>query len=176
MRNRSNEKWNENYEIAVNLINGFDNYDSVEKKQSYAKILRNPIVFDNNVKESKIILNYYIKYENDINYTYDHLIGMSNIVLYIYKSKLYKKWNSVDDFKKTLKALNIQIKIPKSLNNKKNIKNDWLFNMNDIEDCVLWYKKFENIKINEVFDKYDNSIKIKDIWNEWWEEYKNYLK
>lgn len=87
--------------VMDTLSQDFEN--NTEILETCATMLRNPIIFDNNVKEVKTQLPYYI--ENMKNETEDHLIGISNIVLYIYKKKLHKKWNSVEDFKKNVKGV-----------------------------------------------------------------------
>ena len=108
--------------------------------------------------------------------TDDHLIGMSNIVLYIHKKGLHKKWKSVEDFKKTLKALNVLLPIEKTLNNSKKFKHDWNFNYDNIESCIEWDKKLESVGIKElVCDTTKEKISVKKIKELWFEENKNYL-
>lgn len=137
-------------------------------------MLRNPVIFDNNVKEVKTCLPYHIEGMN--NETEDHLIGMSNIVLFIYKKGIHKKWHTVDDFKRTLKALNILLPIEKSLNDSKTFKHEWLFDYSNIEDCINWDKKLVSVGVKSlVCNKTLKSVDVKIVKEYWLEEYKDLL-
>jgi hypothetical protein len=103
---RTKEEWENRYQCVKRLMSVMDTLsEDFEGNnrilETCATMLRNPIIFDNNVKVVKTRLPYSI--ENMNQETEDHLIGISNIVLYMYKRKLHKKWYSVEDFKKTLK-------------------------------------------------------------------------
>lgn len=155
------------------LSENFEN--NTEILETYATMLRNPIVFDNNVKEVKTELSYHI--ENMKDETKDHLIGISNIVLYIYKKELHKKWNSVEDLKKTLKALNVLLPIEKVLNNSKVFKHGWKFSYDNIESCLDWDKKLISVGITElVCNKTNEKVSVTKIREEWYEANKEYLK
>jgi hypothetical protein len=108
--------------------------------------------------------------------TEDHLIGISNIVLYIYKRKLHNKWNNVEDFKKTLKALNVLLPIEKSLNNSKVFKHQWSFSYDDIESCIMWDKKLESVGITELIcDETNEKVSVTKIRETWYKENEEYL-
>lgn len=154
------------------LSKDFEN--NTEILEVCATMLRNPVIFDNNVKGVKTVLPYHI--ENMKNETQDHLLGMSNTVLYIYKKKLHKKWNSVDDFKNTLRALNVLLGIEKRLNNSKPFKNQWKFSYDDIESCLEWDKKLKSVGITElVCNKTNKKVSVTKIRETWHEENKQYL-
>jgi hypothetical protein len=107
---RTKEEWENRYQCVKRMMSVMDtlskDFEGNNKiLETCATMLRNPIIFDNNVKVVKTKLPYYI--ENMNQETEDHLIGISNIVLYIHKRGLHNKWNSVEDFQKTLKALNV---------------------------------------------------------------------
>ena len=176
---RTNKEWENRFQCVVRMMSIMDslyeeyvNDDEILK--TCATMLRNPIIFDNNVKEVKTKLPFHI--ENMEKETEDHLIGISNIVLYIHKRGLHKKWKTVDDFKKTLKALNVLLPIEKSLNNTKVFKHEWSFNYNDIESCIDWDKKLESVGVKELICNVTKEkipvTKIKEIW---YEENKQYL-
>jgi hypothetical protein len=98
---RTTEKWEHQYIIAKTLLESMEPYeDNDQLVRSFCVGLRNPIVFDNQVSEAYHNLPYKLEDcvdpENVIGpLTDDHLIGISNIVLYIFKNKIYKRWNSV---------------------------------------------------------------------------------
>jgi hypothetical protein len=96
--------------------------------------------------------------------------------LYIYKKKLHKKWNSVEDFKKTLKALNVLLPIEKVLNNSKVFKNEWKFNYDTIESCLHWDYKLVSVGVTElVCNKTNEKVSVTKIREMWYEENKEYL-
>jgi hypothetical protein len=147
---RTKEEWENRYQCVKRLMSVMDtlseDFEGNDRiLETCATMLRNPVIFDNNVKVVKTRLPYSI--ENMNQETEDHLIGISNIVLYIYKRKLHNKWNNVEDFKKTLKALNVLLPIEKSLNNSKVFKHQWSFSYDDIESCIMWDKKLESVCI-----------------------------
>jgi len=176
---RTKEEWENRYQCVRRLMSVMDSLnedfnDNHQILETCATMLRNPIIFDNNVKEVKSRLPFHV--ENMDKETDDHLIGMSNIVLYIHKKGLHKKWKSVEDFKKTLKALNVLLQIEKKLNNSKKFKHDWNFNYDNIESCIEWDKKLESVGIKElVCDTTKEKISVKKIKELWFEENKNYL-
>jgi hypothetical protein len=142
--------------------------------ETCATMLRNPVIFDNNLKEVKTKLPYHIEGMNSE--TEDHLIGMSNIVLYIYKKGIHKKWGTVDDFKRTLKALNVLLPVEKSLNDSGDFKYGWIFSYDNIDDCINWDKKLESVGIKSlVCDKTLTKVDVKIVKESWFEEYKDLL-
>ena len=176
---RSKEDWENIFQCVKRFMSVMDSlsYDFENNSdiiQTCATMLRNPIVFDNNRKEVKNKIPYHI--ENMNKETEDHLIGISNIVLYIFKRKLHKKWKNVDDFKKTLKAMNLLLPVEKSVNNSKVFKNGWTFNYDDIESCIFWDKKLESIGITELICNDTNQrVSVKKIREEWYESNKEFL-
>lgn len=176
---RTKEEWENRYQCVTRLMSVMDSLnedfnDNHQILETCATMLRNPIIFDNNVKEVKSKLPFHV--ENMDKEMDDHLIGMSNIVLYIHKKGLHKKWKSVEDFKKTLKVLNVLLPIEKTLNNSKKFKHDWNFNYDNIESCIEWDKKLESVGIKElVCDTTKEKISVKKIKELWFEENKNYL-
>ena len=154
------------------LSNDFEGNNQI--LETCATMLRNPIIFDNNVKVVKTRLPYSI--ENMDKETEDHLIGISNIVLYIYKRGLHKRWESVEDFQKTLRALNVLLPIEKSLNNTKVFEHEWSFSYDSIESCINWDKKLESVGITELIcDKTNEKVSVTKIREEWYELNKDYL-
>ena len=176
---RTKEEWENRYQCVKRLMsvmdllsNDFEGNNQI--LETCATMLRNPIIFDNNVKVVKTRLPYYI--ENMNQETEDHLIGISNIVLYMYKRKLHNKWNSVEDFKKTLKALNVLLPIEKSLNNSKVFKHQWSFSYDDIESCINWDKKLESVGITElVCNETNQKVSVSKIREDWYKSNKEYL-
>ena len=83
---RTKEEWENRYQCVRRLMSVMDSLnedfnDNHQILETCATMLRNPIIFDNNVKEVKSRLPFHV--ENMDKETDDHLIGMSNIVLYI---------------------------------------------------------------------------------------------
>ena len=97
-RKRSEHKWKINFNIILGLFKELERLEkiSIEHLESACIMYRNPIVFDNNTKSSHQIIGNIVSQETK--YTNDHLIGMTNIVLYMYKNKIYKKWKTHIDF------------------------------------------------------------------------------
>ena len=144
--------------------------------QELSKLLRNPIVFDNQVKDSSNILKYSIPNKNNEPILLDHLIGMSNIVLYIIKNKIYQKWNSIDDFKNTLNTLQVLIWCPESYNNNKDFKKKWLFDYDEAEMCIQWNKKLKDYGINELQHiETGELVSVEKIYSIWFTENKMYF-
>jgi hypothetical protein len=176
---RTKKEWENRYECVKRLMSVMDmlsvDFEGDTKKlETCATMLRNPIIFDNNVKVVKTRLPYSI--ENMDKETEDHLIGISNIVLYIYKRGLHKRWESVEDFQKTLRALNVLLPIEKSLNNTKVFKHEWSFSYDSIESCINWDKKLESVGITELIcDKTNEKVSVTKIREEWYELNKDYL-
>lgn len=176
---RTEKKWEYKFECVKRLMSVMDSIseeflDNSEIIEICATMLRNPIVFDNNIKDVKTKLDFHI--ENMKKETEDHLIGMSNIVLYIHKRGLHKKWKSVTDFKNTLRALNILLPIEKKLNNSKMFKHNWKFNYNNIELCLEWDNKLKSIGITElVCNNTKLKIDVTKIKNDWYNTNKEYL-
>jgi hypothetical protein len=94
----------------------------------------------------------------------------------MYKKKLHNKWNSVEDFKKTLKALNVLLPIEKSLNNTKVFKHEWSFTYDNIESCINWDKKLESVGITELIcNETNKKVSVSKIREDWYESNKQYL-
>jgi hypothetical protein len=98
-KKRSIEKWNNIFLINQKIFESISELsnlgdDSLVKDACVA--YRNPVVFDNQVSDAVFELPYYIEGNGEA-MTQDHLIGMSNIVLYIHKNKINERWKSVDD-------------------------------------------------------------------------------
>jgi aspartokinase-like uncharacterized kinase len=176
---RGNKEWEHRFQCVKRMMSVMDSLtedfvNDNEILETCATMLRNPIIFDNNVVEVKTKLPYHI--ENMNKETDDHLIGMSNIVLYIHKRGIHKKWKSVEDFKKTLKALNVLLPIEKALNNSKTFKHEWNFNYDNIESCIEWDKKLESVGITELICNITKEkIPVNLIKELWYEENKQYL-
>lgn len=172
---RSVKKWENQFKISQKLfevLSGFDQEDDDLIRQACVGF-RNPVVFDNQVSDAVFELPYHIP-GNKGSITKDHLVGMSNIVLYIYENKIHQRWNSVNDFIATLKALQVLLKIPKVINNSKKYKS-WQFDRKNINDCIYWNNKLKNSGITHIFDKNSNQISVDDVWNEWYENNKTFL-
>lgn len=154
----------------------FSGIELTEKK--YGEILaenvciqyRNPVVFDNcNIKEFKNHLPYFI-FSYDDKYCDDHILGMSNIVKFIYKNGLYKRCeNNEEYFLKMFRCLNISIQIPKKLNDKGSFKN-WSFSFNNINDCVNWNLKFKNEGIHSFNLDTGGFITVDNAHDKWYHE------
>ena len=177
MAKRSKKKWDNNFLIAQDL---FASVEKFEKMGRYDLVkesciaYRNPIVFDNDVKDANFSLPFYIKGNNE-KMTEDHLIGMSNIVLYMYKRGLNKNWKTSNDFIKSLKALSVLLNIPKSLNNKGSYKN-WQFDFYNIEECIYWNKKLKREGIEFLTSENDKfETPVDEVWEEWYNMFKSDL-
>lgn len=175
---RSSEKWEHQYIIAKTLLESMEVYeDNDELIRSFCVGLRNPIIFDNQLVETSYKLPYKLEDCNNVvgPLTDDHLIGISNIVLYIFKNKIYKRWNSVDDFKTTLKAFQVLLTVPKTLNDKGSYKNGWQFDVTNISECIKWDVKLKNEDIDYLIDNTGTQISVEDVWNEWYQQYSDFL-
>jgi hypothetical protein len=174
---RTKEKWENQFKISQKIFESLSelaqlNDDELIRDACVA--FRNPVVFDNQVSDATFELPYHIPGYSGESMTKDHLVGMSNIVLYIYENKIYERWNSVSDFINTLKALQVLLTLPKSLNDKGTFKS-WQFDRLNINNCIYWNKKLNNENITYVIDSNNNRISIDDIWNEWYENNKKFL-
>ena len=173
---RSIEKWNHQYIIAKSLLESMEPYENDDQLiRSFCVGLRNPVIFDNQVTDAYHNLPYQLEDCGDGPLTDDHLIGISNIVLYIFKNKIYKRWNSVEDFKTTLKAFQVLLTIPKSLNDKGSYKNGWQFDVTNINECIKWDVKLKREDINHLIDESGNQISVDHVWNEWHQQYSDFL-
>lgn len=175
---RSTEKWEHQYIISKTLLESMEPYeDNDQLIRSFCVGLRNPIVFDNHVNEAYHNLPYKLEDcdKNDGPLTNDHLIGISNIVLYIFKNKIYKRWNSVEDFKTTLKAFQVLLQVPKTLNDKGSYKHGWQFDVTNINECIKWDVKLKNESISYLVDASGNQVSVDDVWSEWYEQYSDFL-
>ena len=100
-KKRSVEKWNNQFLINQKIfesISDLSNLGDDKLVQDACIAYRNPVVFDNQVSDAVFELPYFIPGNEDDSMTKDHLIGMSNIVLYIHKNKINERWQNVDDF------------------------------------------------------------------------------
>lgn len=173
MSRKSEEDWQSDYQFTIDIFSMCEKYEDDQKQlERQISKLRNPVLFDSGLG---ISLPYRIISENK-DYMDDHVMGMKNIGMFIFKNKIYKKWKSVQDYKDYLNILLTTIKCPSLINNKKTYKNDWVHNFNDIDDCINWYKKLkmngilqlENIKTGEIEE-------VEYVWQKWYETNKQYL-
>ena len=168
MPKRSNKRWENQFISAKIHFNSTEAQFQITNDKDWlvdhCTGLRNPICFDNNLNE--VIERINESYVSEGKTTEDHLLGMSNMVLLIFKKGIYKKWETVEDFKKSLKLINVVMKVDKSLNDKKEFKG-WKFSYDNVEDCIFWYKKFYNSGVY----KTDSGRDIKEVWEEWYEEF-----
>jgi len=191
-KKRSIEKWNNIFLINQKIFESISELsqlgdDNLIKDTCVAH--RNAVVFDNVTSDTIFELPYYIP-ENpgDINLTLklinrkikdkkmvkDHLIGMSNIVLYIHKNKINERWQNVDDFMTTLKALQVLLPIPKWLNNKGTFKS-WQFDIQNIDNCIKWNEKLKREGITHLNCADGTISHVDDVWNSWYDHFKKYL-
>jgi len=175
---RTKEKWKSSFSIAKESFRTLSELEN----QGGAKLLlegcvsyRNPIIFDNNVSESSFKLPFYIEGNTGEKMTHDHLIGMSNAVLYMYKRELYKNWQTPSDFINTLKALQVLLWMPKNLNNKGSFKS-WQFDYYNIEDCIYWDKKLKNegiLTLKASNNQFESPVE--QVWQSWYNQFSQYL-
>lgn len=178
MRKRSKEKWNDQFLIVQKTFESISELYQIggEKLVSSACVaFRNPVVFDNQVSDAIFQLPFFIPGNEGDKMTHDHLIGMSNIVLYIHKRKLNDRWETTEHFIQTLRALQVLLWMPKSLNDKGTFK-DWQFDYSNIENCIFWNKKLKRegiFKLTAQNNQFESSVD--DVWEEWYEQFKIYL-
>jgi hypothetical protein len=157
------------------MMGVMDTLTSKEEIKAYSVMMRNPLVFDNNVADVHNRINCKIT-GLDGRTTDDHLIGMSNIVLYIFENGLHRKWETVDDFKNTLRALNTVITVTKSMNDSKVFKKEWQFDSENINECIKWNKKLKSVGVTELTcNTTDGPISVDVVWEKWYEKNKKYL-
>jgi len=178
MSRRGEKKWEEHFIITKSLFYLMNDlwvkYEDRSLIRSAATAFRNPIIFDNKVSGAYHKLPYKCGVDVLGKVVDDHLIGISNTVLYIYKKKLYERWYSSDDFKKTLKSLQILLTIPQKLNTSKEFKN-WQFNLDTIDNCIRWNDKLKENNINYLISEDGSSVSVDVIWDEWYSNNKEYL-
>ena len=171
---RSEEKWQHQYIIAKSLLESMEPYeDNDELIRNFCVALRNPIIFDNQVNEA--FHNTNLKVDSNEDGVLDHLIGMSNIVLYIFKNKIHHRWTNVSDFKNTLKAFQVLLKVPKSLNNKGSYKNEWQFDVTNINECIRWDIKLKRESIEYLINTSGEHVSVDGAWTDWHEQYSDFL-
>jgi hypothetical protein len=173
---RDDNKWELNFKGAKLLMGTLDKCDSIAEVENLSTLLRNPIIFDNNVVDVKTLIPYSIPKDFlvDSKSTEDHLVGTSNMVLYIYTNKLHKSWKSVADFKSTIKSLNVLMRIPKKLNDMGKFKTGWLFSSHNINECVRWDNKLKSVGITHLIcNTTDNLISVDDVWSEWYNDFRD---
>lgn len=174
---RSSEKWGNQFKISQKIFESISELGQLNSNgliRDACVAFRNPVVFDNQVSDAVFELPYHIPGNGIEPMTKDHLVGMSNIVLYIYVNKIYQRWNISDDFINTLKALQVLLLLPKSLNDSGSFKS-WQFDIHNINDCIEWNKKLKNEGITHVFDKNNQQVLVDDVWTEWYENNKSFL-
>lgn len=175
MARRSTKKWEIQFNCIKLMMTAMDNLTTKEEIKAYSVMMRNPLVFDNNVAAVHNHIQYNL---GDLvgKTTDDHLIGMSNIVLYIYEKGLHRRWETVTDFMNTLKALNTLIPVTKAMNDSKVFKKGWQFESENIDDCIKWNEKLKSVGVEELTCNTTGETKSVDtVWNEWYEVNKSYL-
>ena len=163
---RSSEKWENQFKISQKIFESISELGQLNNNQlirDACVAFRNPVVFDNQVSDAVFELPYHIPGNTGNTITKDHLVGMSNIVLYIYVNKIHQRWSCVEDFISTLKALQVLLPLPKSLNDSGSFKS-WQFDIHNINDCIEWNKKLKNEGITHVFDKNNQQVLVDDVW------------
>jgi len=177
MKKRSDETWNNYFIMCKGLFLMMEDLWGKHRDETLIKTistaLRNPIVFDNNLSESSYKLPYVTDLGSD-KFVKDHLVGISNIVLYIYENKLYRKWENVEDFKLTLRTLQVLLHVPKTLNNAKGFKG-WQFKKSNIGDCIKWNNKLKQNNILYLYDVNGSRFDVDVVWGEWYENNRNNL-
>jgi hypothetical protein len=177
-RSRGEDKWNEHFIITKGLFYLMDSLWSEHENESLirtaASAFRNPIIFDNKVSGAYYKLPYKCGVDVLGKTVDDHLIGISNTVLYIYKKKLYERWVTSNDFKMTLKSLQILLTIPQKLNTSKDFKS-WQFNLNTVDNCIYWNNKLKKNGINYLTSEDGSNISVDEIWNDWYNTNKDII-
>jgi len=174
---RSSEKWENQFKISQKIFESISELGQLNNNQlirDACVAFRNPVVFDNQVSDAVFELPYHIPGNAGNPITKDHLVGMSNIVLYIYVNKINQRWSCVEDFISTLKALQVLLPLPKSLNDSGSFKS-WQFDIHNINDCIEWNKKLKNEGITHVFDKNNQQVLVDDVWREWYRNNRSFL-
>ena len=174
---RTTEKWENQFKISQKIFESISELGQLNDNElirDACVAFRNPVVFDNQVSDAVFELPYHIPGDERDSITKDHLVGMSNIVLYIYVNKIHQRWNNSEDFISTLKALQVLLPLPKSLNDRGSFKS-WQFDITNINDCIQWNKKLKNEGITHVFDKENQQVPVDDVWNDWYENNKSFL-
>jgi hypothetical protein len=171
---RSSQKWNVNYKMVKEICDVADrNRDDKYFLEQFAIAQRNPVMFDNDTKETSALLEYKIPNPDGLEETKDHLLGISNAVLYMFKSELHKNWNDVEDFKRTIQALNVTIVCPKVLND--GGFKTWLFDWNKVDVCIQWNHKLRAHGIVNLVNDKGETIDVDTLWCDWHYKYKKYL-
>jgi hypothetical protein len=176
-KKRSIEKWTNQFLISQKIFESISDLgkiggDSLIRDACVA--YRNPVVFDNQVSDATFDLPYYIDGSPGESMTKDHLIGTSNIVLYIHKNKINEKWKNIDDFVNTLRALQVLLLMPKSLNDKGSFKS-WQFELHNIDGCIKWNDKLKNEGVFYLKSNSNDLIHVDEVWDIWYNKFKNYL-
>jgi hypothetical protein len=174
---RTNEKWENQFKISQKIFESISELGQLNDNElirDACVAFRNPVVFDNQVSDAVFELPYHIPGDERDSITKDHLVGMSNIVLYIYVNKIHQRWNNSEDFISTLKALQVLLPLPKSLNDRGSFKS-WQFDITNINDCIQWNKKLKNEGITHVYNKNNQQVLVDDVWTEWYENNKSFL-
>lgn len=167
---RSKKTLKDRYILAKNFIKILKNENIKDSNlfQMCVVSLRNPIVFDNDIVDLKTTIPFIIDFDNADKKTQDHLLGSSNIVSFLFKYDILEKCDEVG-FSEIFKLLNVQITLPKKLNDKKTYK-DWAFNISDINKCLKWHEKLKREGFSVAKNKKGIEIKIDDIYADWYEE------
>lgn len=176
MNKKTDEDWKSDFQFTIDIFTICEKFEN-DKKQLKRQLskLRNPVLFDINLG---INLTYKIpNNDNDIKYMYDHVIGLTNIGMYIFNKKLYKKWETIEDYKNCLNSLMVKIKCPNNINNKKLYKKDWIHNLDNIENCINWNQKLKNNGIL-LLENINNTSKldVDTVWQNWYDNNKQFLE
>jgi hypothetical protein len=176
-KKRSPTKWMNQFLINKKIFESISELSLLNDDnliQDACVAYRNPVVFDNQVSDAIYELPFYVVGNVGDDMVKDHLIGMSNIVLYIFKNKIYEKWSDVNDFINTQRALQVLLPIPKWLNNKKSYKS-WQFDIDNINSCIFWNEKLKNEGIFQIKHLDGTTHDVDSVWNEWYQQFKKYL-
>lgn len=176
-RSRTTQKWVNQYQISKKCFESISELgasNDLELIRDACVAFRNPVVFDNQVSAAVHELPYCIPGKPGESMTKDHLVGMSNIVLYIYINKIHERWTCPDDFIATLRALQVLLPLPKSLNDRGSFKS-WQFDVQNINDCIHWYKKLQNEGITHLHNQSGKLVPVMDVYTEWYENNKSFL-
>jgi len=106
----------------------------------------------------------------------DHLIGMKNIVHYLYLLYKVGKINNCLDYYHSLKALQILIVCPTKLNNDPRYKDDFVCNSTNYGIIIQWNVKLKMNGITELEHiKTGEMVSVDVIYTDWYNENRQYL-
>lgn len=176
MAGRTKKTWEMKFKCVKKFMSVMDTMGADDELiECCSTMLRNPVVFDNNVKEVKSIVPFEIDGLSG-KITEDHLIGMSNMVLYMFRNGLHKTWDTVEDFKNTMKALNVLLPVTKEMNDSGTFKKGWQFKSGNINDCIKWNEKLKSVGVTELICKVSGEkVSVDEAWNTWYNDNKTFL-